>query len=358
MWTIEMFPAAEVDALWIEYGDAGAPRRILIDGGRAPTFDALRARALSLPQADRRLDLLVVTHVDADHIEGVVRLLGDTSIGLEIGEVWFNGWKHLSDALGPVQGEYLTALIDRRQIPWNAAFGEKAVVLPDEGPLPTVDLPDDMRLTLLSPTRAQLAALAPVWREEVEKAGLAPGVPAEAFERLTHDARLRPPPDVLGAIDLDELAEEEFVPDGSEANGSSIVVLAEHDGRAAVLAGDGVTGVLDQTVPRLLTERQVETLDVDVFKLPHHGSKHNTDEALLTSVRAGEYLFSSSGARFGHPDEQTVARVLVHGTSEPTLVFNYRSEDNELWDDDELRAKHSYSTAYPDPGAVGIRVDV
>ncbi len=53
------------------------------------------------------------------------------------------------------------------------------------------------------------------------------------------------------------------------------MLLAEHDGHAAMLAGDGVTGVLDQTVPRLLTERQTETLEVDVFKLPHHWSKDN-----------------------------------------------------------------------------------
>jgi hypothetical protein len=359
MWSIEMFPAAQGDSLWIEYGDDAATHRILVDGGTSPTYDHLRARLATLDPAVRRFELVVVTHVDADHIEGIVRLLGDRSMGVQVDDIWFNGWQHISDALGPLQGEYLSALIERAPAtPWNAAFDEKAVMVPDGGPLPVRTLAGGMQLTLLSPRRQELGILASVWEREVTNEGLMAGDTGAAFERLLHDTRLRPPPDVLGAIDVVSLAEEPLTPDGSEANASSIVVLAEFEGAACLLGADGVTGVLDATVPRLLAERGASALSLDALKLPHHGSKHNVSVELLTSLPAKRYLFSTSGARFGHPDDVAVARVLVHGSNDPELAFNYRSEDNELWDDDDLRNAHGYRTRYPDAGNLGIRVDL
>lgn len=358
MWSIEMFPAAQGDSLWIEYGDPQAPHRILIDGGMSPTYDHLRARLATLDPEDRHFELLVVTHVDADHIEGMVRLLGDRAMGVRAADIWFNGWRHISDALGPVQGEYLSALIEKNLVPWNDAFDGGAVVVPEDGALPVKTLAAGMTFTLLSPRRQELGTLAGVWKREVEKAGLVPGATGEAFDRLLLDARLRPPPDELGAIDVAALAEVEFEADGSEANSSSIVVLAEFEGKSCLLGADGVSGVLDATVPRLLAERNVTTLALDALKLPHHGSKYNVNQDLVSRLPASHYLFSTSGARFGHPDEVAVARVLVYGAKDPELVFNYRSKDNEMWDDEELKTKHGYRTSYPEAGALGIRLDL
>lgn len=45
MFAIEMLPAAHGDCLWLEYGERARLKRILIDGGVAPTFDAITARA-------------------------------------------------------------------------------------------------------------------------------------------------------------------------------------------------------------------------------------------------------------------------------------------------------------------------
>src|SRR5688500_10108771 len=107
-----MLPAGHGDSLWIEYGDPQRPTRILIDGGTAQTFKALHARLAALPPDDRRFELFVVTHVDADHIEGAVKLLHDTSLGVQFDDIWFNGWAQLeaatADTLGGVQGEMLT----------------------------------------------------------------------------------------------------------------------------------------------------------------------------------------------------------------------------------------------------------
>ena len=69
MFRIEMLPAAHGDCLWLEYGTGESAHRILIDGGPSHCYPALRERILHLAPGNRRFDLLVVTHIDADHID-------------------------------------------------------------------------------------------------------------------------------------------------------------------------------------------------------------------------------------------------------------------------------------------------
>ncbi|NIX24041.1 MAG: hypothetical protein GWN07_31175, partial [Actinobacteria bacterium] len=64
MFTLRMLPARHGDALWIEYGDR--PHRILIDGGPSSRTTTGHLRDLLSTAEDTGLDLLVVTHIDAD----------------------------------------------------------------------------------------------------------------------------------------------------------------------------------------------------------------------------------------------------------------------------------------------------
>ena len=70
MLTLEVLPAGHGDCLWIEYGDPASPWRILIDGGAQGTYK--RALQSRLARAKGELELLVITHVDGDHIAGVL----------------------------------------------------------------------------------------------------------------------------------------------------------------------------------------------------------------------------------------------------------------------------------------------
>lgn len=307
MFRIEMLPAAHGDCLWIEYGTRRKLHRILIDGGTAPTYDHLRARISRLPEGRRRFDLLIVTHVDADHIEGTLVMMQDPTLGLEFDDVWFNGWKHLpSDLLGPAQGEMLSAILEKRRpwgrkLPWNRLFDDGPVQVADDPtqPLPTRQLEGGMKLTLLAPTRHELARLAPYWRDEVRAAEFEPGDREQALELLDRSTRLRRR-DVLGqAFDVEGAAAKPFRSDTTRANGSSIVVLAEFAGAKALLAGDAHAGVLLKTIPRLLAARP--NIALDAFKLPHHGSKKNVSLPLVQSIPAYRYLFSTNGAQFKHP---------------------------------------------------------
>jgi hypothetical protein len=247
MYRIHLLPAEYGDSIVVEYGDERRPKRILIDAGTGTneSYAAVRTRIKEISKQDGLFELLVVTHIDLDHIGGVLPLLDEAkALGITFKEIWFNAYEHLTDLLGPKQGEQLSSRIVTGKYPWNLKFGNGAVVVPDGGPLPFVDV-DGMKITLLSPKRAQLEKLEKVWREVIEAAGLVPGVGATmAPEEID---------DLLGeeAIDVADLARSRFKGDTAEANGSSIAFVAEHDGKSALFGADAFPGLLAESLARL-----------------------------------------------------------------------------------------------------------
>lgn len=355
--TIELLPAGNGDALWIEYGEP--VRRILVDGGTKPTWQrALAPRLGALPPGERHFELLVVTHVDGDHIDGALQLLQDRQLGVTFGDVWFNGWRHLPESplesLGPLAGERLTEELVLRGLPWNGAFDGKAAGAPDDGPLPRRELAGGAVLTVLAPTAAQLARLKPAWEDAVREAGLVPGFekpedapPAAGLERL--GAERLPDVEALAATQFDE--------DSAQANGSSIVLLLEHEGGSLLLGADAFPSVVLQGLDRLCDERSLARLPVGALKVPHHGSRSNVSRELLERVVTKRYLFSSNGATTKHPHPEAVARVLM--TAEvPELCFNYESAINGVWKATSLRERFEYDVRYPEAADGGLVVPV
>ncbi len=358
MFRIEMLPAYEGDCFWVEYGQADAPSRLVIDAGRKETYGALVERLAAL---DRPAELFVLTHIDDDHIFGAVPLFADARIkDNTFLDVWYNGYTHLDaavarrpepDVLGPMNGEIFAALLLKGGHPWNESFDQGAtVVVPDDGELPRVELPGEMTLTLLSPTWESLSALKRFWERELED--IEPGDAEAALEIFSERPSLQP--DVLGAlVDVEDLIARPYERDTKEPNGSSIAFLAEHGGRAVLFTGDAHPLVLEQSIERLLRERGQTTLPLDAFKISHHGSKKNTSARLLELVDCRRFLISTDGSRHGHPDQEAIARIVYrnHQQSEPTRIyFNYRTEQNSVWDDEDLKEEWNYQTHYPPEG--------
>ena len=358
MLRIEMLAAGNGDALWIEYGDPGAPGRVLVDGGQGAAFSlGLRPRIEQLPAGARNFELLVVTHVDADHIDGALDLLRDETLGATFGDVWFNGWRHLPDtpleALGPVTGELLTDVLVSRSIPWNEAFdGGSIAVRPDE-PLPVHTLPGGLELTVLSPSPVQLARLKPVWSEAVREAGLDPDAPRPGEPE-------EPPGDLErlgGTPSIPALAALPFKQDTAEPNGSSIALLVSYEGATALLSADAYPSVVQESIERLLPAGE-DRLPVGAVKLPHHGSRANVSSELLARLDSRSFLVSSNGSRTRHPHPESVARAISSAGPGAELAFNYTTEYTEIWSDDTLRSEFSFETFYPPEGSSGLAVDV
>jgi hypothetical protein len=317
----------------------------------------LRQRLLALPLEDRRFELLVVTHIDVDHIAGIVRLLEDPLPGLSIGELWFNGRRHLTSdrMLGVRDAVRMTEVLDLSERPWNLAFDGGAVVLPEDHVLPTVEFSGGLRLTLLGPRRQRLTDLAEHWDEELEEIG-----------RKVKPAS-QPPSDMQDVMlgsrlpDIGSLASSAFDPDTSKPNGSSISLLAEYDGKRVLLAGDAYASDVLAAVKTLALAEGERRLPIDALKLSHHGGRKNTSADLLGALACKRFLFSSDGTIYRHPQPESVARVITSGRAcgVPELWFNYRSEVSGLWDDGDLfdAPGRSYQPRYPE-GTPGILVEL
>ena len=348
---IELLPARLGDCILVECArDAGRPWRMLVDGGPPDTWPALEARLKELDDADGEtddvlLDVVVITHIDSDHIGGMIPFF-DSAYATRVGDVWFNGRTHLPDAGGTrsvSQGEsVVTALLGAptgRVLPWNRAFGS--------GPIDTGDAGNSIEVLVEGGplVTKRLTALSRLWFETVEAARR--GVEQESA-----------PDDLPPLDDLAAIAASTKVKDTSVPNGSSIALLIEHRGSSVVLGADAFGSVLGAGLSGVAEARGLDSLSVDAFKLPHHGSKANVLEAMVKTAPAEHYLVSTNGDTFHHPDDAALARVVLAGTSaSPALWFNYRTARTARWEDPRLQQRYGYTTHFPD-GVGGIVLEL
>lgn len=361
MFDIDMLPAEYGDCLWIEYGDPRNPKRILIDGGTHATYDVLKERIGALPDDQREFELLVITHIDNDHIDGALRLLRNPQTGASYKDVWFNGWKHMPcepDELGALQSEYVSAIIENDHLPWNKKFNGESVMVPQDGLFTPITLDDGFDIILLSPTAEKLDRLRGKWNDVVTKAGLIPGSTRQALMALERDHRYDA--DVLGDEDpdIDALAGSPYRKDRSAANGGSIAFIAEYRSRKVLFAGDAHPEVLAESLRSYKHQKGGQTLHLDAFKLSHHGSKANLSPDLLDLIRCDRHLVSTNGKRFHHPDAEAMARILTRCKNKPELVFNYNTPESRVWNSRRLVRKYGHSTRYPIGDDNGIRISI
>ena len=351
MFELELFPARDGDALVLTWGEITSPKRMLIDAGRESGWAAIKTAFKDLPEAQRTFELLVVSHIDADHIAGILKMLGDATRPITFKEVWFNAYHHLVqgdwETFGPAQGEALSDLLKEHPGIWNRHFNHKAVAIEQDTSLPRLTI-EGLELTLLSPTRAKLQALAPEWKAWLRAEGLdrgqtpasdpvAPMIVPEDYEAFG------PAPDVraLAASAQDE--------DDSLPNGSSIALSASYQNKRVLLAADAHPSVLAAALAKLpIAERRF-----DLVKLSHHGSKNNLSRPMLDTLECERFAISTDGSRHHHPDPETIAQLLLSKESHKRLYFNYCHEEAANWDKSELKHEFDYECVYASEAQMG-----
>lgn len=352
---INALPARQGDALWIRWGDPEAPHQMFIDMGTEPIGKRIRERFEKLEPSQRSFDLLVVTHIDADHIGGVLTATAEAGDleGLKFNEIWFNGFDHLNggsvvtaqevEAQGGEQGARLSRWL--RSQSWNKSFDYGPVRRNLDGSFRSVGLYDGLELTVLGPTQERLRKLTRKWAEEVEIAiqkgridldVLSPGM--ESFGRWLG------PPNLESEADLTTLANKDSPQDRAAANGTSIVLLLKYRGRSILLAGDAFS---DDLVSAIEGVSPGTRLHLDLFKLPHHGSRSNVQRELVRAVDCKAWLVSTDGTTFNHPDPEAIARVIKYSNS-PLLLFNQSSNCNECWGNKDWQDLFGYRAEYGD----------
>lgn len=350
---VHALAAEHGDCIVLSYGDGNAHFRLVVDAGVAGTADRIK-RVLDA-SGDAVWELLVVTHIDLDHIGGTLSLLSDKSIATRLKDIWFNGRQHLElgrESMAVPEGKQLAELLDREGISWNEGFGKEAVCLAaDDAPVCKTLPVSKAAITILSPSTKGLAGLRHLWDLWEEREELKEDKPVKANSAATPQAASGA--EGLSAVPLSiaDMAETKTGTDSSVTNGSSIAFIFEYAGFRILLGADAHPGVLLKSAAKL----SPETLNLDVFKLPHHGSSANLTKRLAQKLPARRYLLTTNGQRHDtHPSDVAIARALTV-TPNADLLFNYPNEAFERWASRPFEQGYRFKV-YAGEGEEGIRV--
>jgi beta-lactamase superfamily II metal-dependent hydrolase len=360
---LTMFQSGKGDCLLL--ADTGDRTRILVDGGVPEAYSEHVAPALSTLRQRRKkdIDLVYVSHIDRDHIGGVLRMLDDevlwrvhehqVSTGNrshppppaprppQIGGIWHNAFGDqlpknaepiaetlaamapiLSGAVldelrdvGRVQGELGSSIteairVSRRispaqlKIPLNRqAEGKLLMRRNDRKPVKI----GRFEITILAPSAKQLEALRADWKAWLDKATTQKAL-AELRQKSRADEK------ALGAADFDQLfamirlqAEAFGNPESvTPPNLASLMLLVEEGDQSILLTGDGRWDHLVEGLEETGRLKRGGQLKVDILKVPHHGSENNVvDTDLLDRVTAAHYVFCGDG-HHGNPAGEVV----------------------------------------------------
>ena len=315
VFTLEALDAKYGDSLLLHYGDVGDPRLIVIDGGPTSVYaDALRPRLDEIQQkrggGQLEIRMLMVSHIDLDHINGVLKLTealrkdldARRQLPFDILTLWHNSFDDLVGSAGATalatagaeaagfgdagaivagvkEGRRLRQDADALSINMNSGFD--ALIQFDKKAKP-LKIGGKLTFTVVGPRKPELDKLKKEWKEK-----LGPILEKEKQKEAA----------------LAEAAK----PDTSIPNLSSLVVLATFGDAAAkktmLLTGDARGGyVVDSLREAGLLKNG--TIKVDVLKLPHHGSARNCTKDLLEAVPADHYIVSANGQN-DNPDIET-----------------------------------------------------
>jgi beta-lactamase superfamily II metal-dependent hydrolase len=156
-----------------------------------------------------------------------------------------------------------------------------------------------------------LARLAPKWDADCKRAGILAGQGAPIVNASWRR-------DQLLGFNIDVLATTSYSRDKSSANGASIVCIATYGSHSALLLADAPAESVIAGLDRV--GRGPHTFAA--VKLSHHGSRFNTNLLLCERIQSRNWLVSTDGAKFEHPDPEAIARVIVT-QRKPQFVFNY-----------------------------------
>ena len=372
MFKLKVVQAFHGDCLIIEYRALGESWHMLIDGGPGRTYEEhLKSELIAIQEAGGKLDLIVLSHVDDDHINGLLDLFKDlvqqrrreqkpetiTAAGL-----WHNSF---AKTLGSSTERSLTRQMDQSPLP--------------RGKMPTADLQERSIRQGSDLTANARGLLIPINREFrdtpdglicVENADKPftfenlsvqiVGPTRAALQKLRTDwekwlAAQKKAAEAKADVEVTARALDKSVP-----NLSSIMLLIEAEGKSVLLTGDGRGDHLLEGLQQAGVLKEDGTFHVDVFKLPHHGSARNITAELFEQITANTYLICADG-KHDNPDYQTL-EWLVEAAVKQERSFQLIATN----DTDGLQrlvaayppASNGYNLALLEAGQNGLTIDL
>lgn len=353
---IIMFPAKSGDCILLHFIKENF--HILIDGGYVSTYEEyLKPYLMKLSESDAKLDLVIVTHIDRDHINGIKKLLEENGNSkcpniIEIGEVWFNSFRNIfkvpekkegglsfsergilnnmaannnesiSDNIENISfrdGNCLADLLIKNEYAWNISC-QKVIACDDT---PKVSF-GNIDISILNPSKEDLNTLADVWMKDISRQckkvivcnnhlfdRAFEGYFIDDMEYSVEKEKISYSSDTM--IDWKIAAElDDDHPDKSVSNQSSIVVMIEYDGKTYLFTGDCPITKIKWKLPTKIT----------LVKLPHHGSGKSNEKEFIRTRKVDYYLISTDGSH-NHPSKSIIGNILCCSKEQATIVKNY-----------------------------------
>jgi beta-lactamase superfamily II metal-dependent hydrolase len=373
MFKLKVIQALHGDCLILEYGNQDEQDYMLIDGGPSNVYkNYLKDELVSLRDSGGKINLAVLSHVDDDHVNGLLDLLHELTAQRKAGKqetigiegLWHNSFgktlgatveKGLARQMGASllprgsvapsmdmrarsisQGNDLTAYARGLQIPINVDFSntpDRLVCVENlQKPIRWANL----SIRVVGPTHSTLQALQKEW---------------EAWLAEQEKATKLPKEEAIAAIrELDQ----------SVPNLSSIMLLVEAEGKSVLLTGDGLGDHLLDGLKQAGVLKEDGTYHVDVLKLPHHGSARNVTPAFFERITADTYVICANGKN-DNPDFQTLEWLVqaVHNQGRSIRIV----ATNETASTKKLVAKYDpekflYELVFVEPGVHSITLDL
>lgn len=354
--SLEILQAHHGDCLLLHYGTETKPQLIVIDGGPKDIYaDFLRPRLIKIkdgrsPNDPLPIAMVMVSHLDDDHLNGIVELIAELrdakdnneKASFRVSNIWMNtfddimgnvqlpkissipasvssvnvdnlGLKGMQDADGDVKAVIATTaqgievrnaarkLSIEQNFPFKAKQGLAKIVRGDIDES-VVKVDSNLTLTVLSPGEKRLQSLQKQWDKDLKT--------------------------LKDSGEFDAIPASVVAFDTSPFNVSSIICLAEVGNKRMLLMGDGRS---DDAIKGLEAKGLLApggTINFDVVKLPHHGSKRNIREDFLQRVTAKNWVISADGSN-DNPDD-LVLDFIANNIKQSNLWITNRDGKKEL----------------------------
>jgi beta-lactamase superfamily II metal-dependent hydrolase len=335
---IKLLQAENGDAIHLRVKDEeNHYRNILIDGGKETTYiyknrekksedGVLKQFVEQIRTQGEHIDLLILTHVDDDHIGGILKWFADDMQAKDlIKKVWFNSGRLISEHFKKKeikdnfliiqnddsfdtsikQGVRFENYIEEHHL-WDRRIIKNGVVIDMFG----------LKFTILSPSDKKLEKLLTAWKKDTPITDTASE--SDYSKSLTQ-----------------LIASDKFSEDSSVPNGSSIAFMVENKSRRLMFLGDAhPQPVIDSL--KAMGYSPEKPLKVDFMKLAHHGSKANTNYELLNLIKTENFLISSDSSSHDLPNKQCLARI-IKCKKKVKLYFNYPELADRIFSKQDLK---------------------
>lgn len=358
---IKAYPVNGGDCFLIQYKESN----IIIDTGFKKTTNRLINDLELMAKQGKKIDLLIITHIDNDHIGGAITLLKSENI-IDIDEIWYNGYlqvfdindklekldlaaeikiKNIISTNAPVDNENdnvevgfneaqsLEELLFKKGKTINKAFNGKAICNNTQ----IVFKDTDIEFKFLTPTLNVLSELKKDWASILswndfydEKRNIINMPKAFEFYYLNKkensDSDYQMSSDTNNIIDIKELSQCEAGLDDSIINKSSISFILSIKDINLLFLGDSNPDCVSDELEKLLIDNP-KCKKIQLMKVAHHGSKYNISNRLLSQINVKSFLISTNGSPIkdgqpSKPDIETIAKIIFN-EPKSTLYMNY-----------------------------------